>query len=127
MIYRLALDATAVKAFAAGSIHVGEVLTEIADEHDHPNPGALVAVPVAALVAAHRAGADMGRLNILVALPCVTVTTMLPSLWRQTAAAAYLLDGLDRACAALLVVNRYAGYVLTADPDVYGGIETVAI
>ncbi len=122
MKYHLALDATAVAAYAAGSIHVGEVLAEAADD-----TAGHVAVPVAALLRAHVEGADPGRLDLLCRLPHVEVLPVDVDGWRRTAAATKLLIGLDRACAALLVVDGQAGFVVTADQDGYGGIETIQI
>lgn len=122
---RAVLDATAVEAYAAGSIHVGELLAEIADEHV-PEDGALVSVPAPALVAAHVAGADLDRLEVLVGLPHVDVTQVIG--WRQHATAAVLFGTLDRACAVVHHARGRADYVITCEPDVYGaGVDTVQV
>lgn len=123
--YRLVLDTSAVAAYAAGSLNLGEVLSEIADE-----PGALVAVPLVALVEAHAAVKDPAPLEVLVGLPYVYVQPLdevAVGDWRRYANTTLVLGGLDRACAALMVVYGRAQFVATVDPDGYPGIETVGI
>ncbi len=123
--YRLVLDTSAVAAYAAGSEHLGEVLSEVADE-----PGALVALPLVALVEAHATLKDPATLDILVGLPHLHVLPLDDTAvadWRRYANATLLLGGLDRACAALLVAYGRAQLVATADPDGYPGIDTVGI
>lgn len=121
---RAVLDTSAVLAYAAGSIHVGETIGEIADE------GAGFAVPVVCLLAA--AGlvpADQQpMLDALAGHPHGVVLPLAPAGWRRVAAASSLLSDLGRACAALPVVSGEAGYVMTAEPEAYGeGIETIGI
>jgi hypothetical protein len=121
---RAVLDTSAVLAFAAGSINVGETIGEIADE------GADFAVPVASLLAAAgQVRADQQpMLDALATHPHGVVLALAPSGWRRVAAASSLLGDLGRACAALPVVSGEAGYVMTAEPDAYGeGIETIGI
>lgn len=121
---RAVLDTSAVLAYAAGSIHVGETIGEIADE------GAGFAVPVVCLVtAADRVAADQQpMLDALASHPNGIILPLAPAGWRRVAAASSLLDDLGRACAALPVVSGEAGYVMTAEPDAYGeGIETIGI
>ncbi len=123
MTYRAVLDASAALAYTHASVDLGEVLGEIADE-----PGALVAIPVAALVAAARAGADPQLLQALLEPSNVHVLPLEPGRWEHVASAATLLGSLDRGCAGLLAVDGMADLVLTQDPDVYGdGISTVAV
>ena len=111
-------------AYAAGSEHVGEVLREIADE------GVSVGLPIAALIEARTTVADHEAvlLDVLAALP-YTVVLPLDDVdgWQRLAAATQLLGGLGRACAALAVTDGIAGYVMTREPGVYGGIETIPI
>lgn len=126
MTYRLVFDLTAVAAFAAGSIHVGEILAEVADEWvDVGGPG--VAVPLPALAEAARTGVDVAALDRLVALKPVRVTAPDPDDWRRIANGTDLLGSLDRACAALDQATGRAEMILTAEPEVYGGLDTIGI
>jgi hypothetical protein len=121
---RAVLDTSAVLAYAAGSIHVGETIGEIADE------GAGFAVPVVCLLAAaDRVAEDQQpMLDALAGHPHGVVLPLAPLGWRRVAAASSLLGDLGRACAALPVVSGEAGYVMTAEPEAYGeGIETIGI
>jgi hypothetical protein len=120
--WRLTLDATAVTAYATGSVHVGELLAEISDEH-----GPRIAVPTAALITAQVEDADPDRLWLLVGLKPVDVLPLAGDDWHRHATTTRLLGGLDRACAALLHADGRVDYVLTAVPDVYSGIDTIAI
>jgi hypothetical protein len=91
--FRLVLDATAVAAYARESIHVGEVLAEVADEYrpgdpDDDGTGPLVALPVAAMVAAAVGGADQDRVDVLLGLPYVAGLPVLAADWRRIANAA---------------------------------------
>jgi len=121
---RLTLDTTAVAAYALGSEDVGEVLRELADE------GARFAVPAVCVVEAAKQLPDKAwpLLDVLIRLPHAVTVALDTDDWRRTVAAAQLLDGLGRACAALLFAHGHVGYVLTTEPDVYGGpIETISI
>lgn len=125
MRFRAVLDSSAVRAYADGSEHVGEVLREFADEEIS------FAVPVASLVEARAAaatGAAVRKLDVLVGLKFAVVLPLDSGDWAAVGAATGLLGGLGRACAALLVVHGQAGYVVTAEPEVYGdGIEAIAV
>jgi hypothetical protein len=121
---RAVLDTSAVLAFAAGSIDVGETIGEIADED------AGFAVPVICLLeVASRVTADpQPMLDALASHPHGTVLPLAPAEWRRVAAASSLLGDTGRACAALPVVSGQAGYVMTAEPEAYGeGIETIGV
>jgi hypothetical protein len=121
---RAVLDTSAILAYAAGSIHVGETIGEIADE------GAGFAIPVVCLLsAADRVAADQQpMLDALANHPTGIVLPLAPAGWRRVAAASSPLGDLSRACAALPVVSGEAGYVMTAEPEAYGeGIETIGI
>ncbi|HET6950395.1 MAG TPA: hypothetical protein VFI47_08470 [Acidimicrobiales bacterium] len=61
---RVILDTSAITAFCRESIHVGEVIAEVADEE-----GAAVGLPVLCLVEATRTVADTDRLELLVNHP----------------------------------------------------------
>ncbi len=132
MTYHLVLDATAVAAYAAESIHVGEVLAEVGDEYRPSDPGdggtgPLVCVPVPAAIVAALYVADQDRIDILLGLPYVVGTPILAGGWRRAVTATQLLGSLDRACAALAVDSSRAGMILTAEPEVYGGLDTIGI
>lgn len=121
-VFRLVLDASAVTAYAAGSIHLGEVLAEAADER-----GTLIALPYPALVLAVAGGADGHAITPLPHLPHVEIVDEWDRGWHRMGAATALLGTLDRAWAALMIDDGRAELVLTADPDAYGGIETIQI
>jgi hypothetical protein len=121
--FRVVLDSSAIGAFANASIHVGEVLAEIFDE-----PGATVGLPVEALTVAYATEPDTDRLDLLVKRPLVEVVPAADvDEWRRTANAMRLLGTFDRAVAALLVIDGEAAYVMTCDPDVYGGVPTLQV
>jgi hypothetical protein len=123
--FRAVLDPSAVLAYADGSEHVGEVLREFADEEIS------FAIPVACLAEARAAaatGVAVRKLDVLVGLKFAIVLPLDSGDWASVGAAAGLLGGLGRACAALLVVHGQAGYVVTAEPEVYGeGVETIPV
>jgi len=109
---RAVLDTSAVVAYAGGSISVGELLAEIADEH------ADVAIPDLCLAEA-AARLDPGAwpaLDVLVGLPHCLILP-LPD-WRDVALLAPTL-GLTRA-AALVWAAAHGAHLLTAGPDRYG-------
>ncbi len=58
---------------------------------------------------------------MLIRLPHAVTVALYADDWRHTVAAAQLLDGLGRASAALLFAHGHVDYVLTTEPDVYGG------
>jgi hypothetical protein len=121
VIYRAVLDPSAVAAYAAGSVHVGELLTEFADEK------ITFAVPVACLIDAMTAGADVRMLDLLLEHPWAQ-TVYLDNDWSRIGAAASLVGGHGRAVSVLLQLAGQAGYVATCDPDVYGeGFKTIPI
>lgn len=120
MTFHLVLDATAVAAYATGSIHVGEVLAEAADDHGR------VAVPFDTLILACADGCEAAAVKPLVALRHVEVVNNRWS-WQKLGVAAHLLGGVDRAWAALLADSGEAAFILTAEPEVYGGLDTIGI
>lgn len=121
MIYRIVLDGSALSAYAAGSVDVGELIAEIADE------GMPFAVPVACLIDAMTVGADAHMLDLLTRHPWAHVLEP-GSDWFRIGAAAALVGGHGRAVAALLQIDGEAGYIATCEPDAYGaGIKTIAV
>jgi hypothetical protein len=110
----LVLDRSAIVAYAAGSVHVGEPIAEV-----HTDGGRVV-VPVICLIeAAREVGDDMPRL--LVDHPACTVAPVSAQMWIALAAGTRALGRLDLA-AALLAATTGEGYVLTAEPDAYGDL-----
>lgn len=112
------LDATAVMRYAGGRVSVGEILAEITDE------GLAFAVPDLCLIeAGRRLDTDLWpALDMLVNHShCERVE--LPPSWREVAAGARVLGGVNRAVAMLAAVDHHA-FLLTAEPDVYGGEST---
>jgi hypothetical protein len=110
----LVLDTSAIKAFAAGSVDVGEPIVEV-----HADGGRVV-IPVVCLIEAARyVGDDMPR--VLVDHPACEVAPLTVELWRTATAGVRILGRLDLAV-ALLLATMANGYVLTAEPDAYGDI-----
>jgi hypothetical protein len=107
---RLVLDTSAIRAFADGSIHVGETISQV-DEN-----GAAFGLPVACLAAAHKA--DVQMLRMLTGHDAGVLLTVAPDDWQQWAAMADVLGRLD-AAAALLAASSFDCDVLTGEPDVY--------
>ncbi|MET8909553.1 hypothetical protein [Micromonospora sp. NPDC004551] len=112
---RIVLDASAILAFCRESIHVGEVIAEIADEE------CLFGLPVMCLAEASRAAADGDRLDLLVNHPAATVLDVDPSNWRALAVVYDTVGRLDAAAALLAAVDN-DGYVLTGQPGLYAGL-----
>jgi len=112
---RIILDASAILAFCRESIHVGEVIAELADED------CCFGVPVMCLAEASRAAADGDRLDLLVNHPAAVVLTVDPSSWRALAVVYDTVGRLDAAAALLAAVDN-EGYVLTGQPGLYAGL-----
>lgn len=110
----LVLDRSAIVAYAAGSVHVGEPISEVYAD------GGRVLVPVVCLIeAAREVGDEMPRL--LVVHPACTVADLAGELWPALAAGTRVLGRLDLAV-ALLAATAGGGYVLTAEPEAYGDL-----
>jgi hypothetical protein len=110
----LVLDTSAIKAFAAGSIDVGEPIAEVHSD------GGRVVVPVVCLIeAARQVGDDMP--HVLVDNPACEVAALIEELWAAVTAGVRILGRLDLAV-ALLTATMGDGYVLTAEPESYGEI-----
>jgi len=108
----LVLDTSAIMAYAASSIDVGEPISEAHSE------GGRVAIPVVCLIeAARQIGDDMPQL--LVAHPAVSVEPLTIDQWQAVTAGARVLGRLDLAV-AFLTATADEGYILTAEPDSYG-------
>jgi hypothetical protein len=109
---RVVLDTSAVIAYAHGSLNVGEVIVEVAEEQ-----GAF-AVPAVCLVQAANAVADT-QLRLLTVHRACRVLPVLVEDWPPLVAAMRVLGRLDLAV-ALYTARQADGYVLTAEPHVYG-------
>lgn len=113
---RIVLDASAVVAYARGSIDVGETLAEVDDEN------AAAALPILCLVEASRAIASTEFLDLLVNHRATVLTAPEPSLWRALATVHQTVGRLDSASAALLATHQGL-QVLTREPGLYAGLK----
>ncbi|MEU8007050.1 hypothetical protein AB0B66_38305 [Catellatospora sp. NPDC049111] len=112
---RVILDAGAIKAFTLGSIDVGEVIAEVADE------GAAVGLPILCLVEAARSVADTDRLDLLADHSAVVVLSPWPTDWRALAVTCDIVGRLDAASAVLAAYDLDCS-VLTNQPGLYAGL-----
>jgi hypothetical protein len=112
---RIILDTSAILAYAAGSIHVGEVIAEVADEP------ADFAVPLPCLIEAARQtkADDLSGVYLLEAHRHGRIVPDRPDRWRTIAGLARALGRADLA-AALLAAQDHGAYILSAEPDAYG-------
>lgn len=117
---RLVLDTSAIAAFVRGSIHVGEVLAEVADER------AVALVPLACLVEAVHGQRfsveEDARLDLLVAHPAIEMLADDPPMWRALAYTYDLVGSVDVASAALAAIE-YSVSVLSRYPGRYAGVD----
>lgn len=110
---RLVLDTSAVAAFVAGSMAVGELIAEI-DLED----GAVI-VPLACLVEAAATLADAGPwLHILVNHRATVVLAEDPAEWGMLAAVRSMLGAYEPSAAAWLALGAGVD-VLTRHPAIY--------
>src|SRR5262249_17096988 len=107
----LVLDTSAVVAYAMGSEHVGEPLTQVAEN------GAAFVVPLTALApgAAH---VERKWVELLTKHPAFEPVETEWTRWPALAATFGLVDRLDAAEALLLALD-YDCDVLTAEPSIY--------
>ncbi|WP_431935760.1 hypothetical protein [Micromonospora sp. RP3T] len=111
---RLVLDVTALRAYVAGSVHVGEVLHEVVEDGRFAVP-----VPVAVEALATTTGKDLAALHRLFGLErCALLADRAGDLielthWRR------LTGRADMAAAAVAALTHDAA-VLTADGRRYG-------
>lgn len=115
-VVRAVLDRSALLSYARGHIHVGEAISEIADES-----GARVGIPSVALLEAHLVIAadkdSRGLLRHLAALPVTTLLTVDEQTASDVADVAVLTRGdLGQAHAAWVTVALNA-WCLSATPD----------
>lgn len=112
---RVILDTSAIVAFTRGSIDVGEVIAEVADE------GAAVGLPILCLVEAARAVADADRLDLLASHGAVVILSPWPTNWKPLAVTVDLVGRLDAASAVLEAYDLDCA-VLTCQPGLYAGL-----
>lgn len=110
----LVLDTSAVVAYAAGSEHVGEPLTQVA-END-----AAFTVPLTVLAAA-AAQVDRAWVELLIKHPAFEPVETDWTRWAALAATLGLVGRLD-AAEALLVALDFDCDVLTAEPGQYAAL-----
>lgn len=110
---KIVLDTTAILGYLAGSINVGEPIREVADE------GHQVGLPVPCLAEAAAQNPGHHMLDVLERLPN-TVVLPLTEDWRALAVGLTVTGGVTWASAWIEAVEHHA-YLLTAEPDVYGG------
>ena len=111
---RLVLDTSAVTAWIRGSIAIGELIAEVDDEY-----GAVL-LPLSCLVqAAHQNGLlETDLLQVLINHPAVFVISDDPDDWIVLAALNAIVDGHDKASAALLALTASVD-ILTRDASWY--------
>jgi hypothetical protein len=111
---RVILDTSAVLKYAAGSINVGEVLAEVADE------AARFAVLACLIEAARQMSVEeLAALYVLEAHKHGTILAGRSDQWRVVAGLARALGRSDLA-SALVAAHENSAYVLTGEPQAYG-------
>lgn len=111
---RLVLDTSAVLAYAATSINVGETIAEVVDE------GGRFGVSVLCLAEASRLVGEEHALGVplLVQHPHCVVLPVLAEDWSAVAGWTAVLDRADLAASLIEAIDRDA-YVLTGEPGHY--------
>jgi hypothetical protein len=109
------LDRSALRSYARGHIHVGELLVDIADE------GAAMGVPAAALLDAHAqsVGDEHARalLRLLVTLPGITVLDLNARTAPPTADVVPSAKGDIPRSHAVWAAKEHEAYYLTTEPE----------
>ncbi len=117
---RLVFDTSAITAFARGSIHVGEVLSEIADENS------VALLPLGCVVEAVHGqqftGEETARLDLLIDHDAAEVIAADPATWRLPAYT-YDIVGRHDAASAAVTALEYGVDVLSRYPGLYAGID----
>lgn len=110
----IVLDTSAVLAYAATSIHVGETIAEVSDE------GAQFGVSVLCLAEAARLlkDDDASGVELLVQHPHCAVLPVPAEDWRYLAQLTKMLDRADLAVSLGEALDRNA-FVLTGEPERY--------
>ncbi|MEV4212531.1 hypothetical protein [Micromonospora sp. NPDC049662] len=116
-VVRVVLDTSAIVAFSRESIHVGEVISLVAEEEN-----AAVGLPVLCLAEATRAVADADRLDLLANHQAIEILTPDPESWRALAIIYETVGRLDAASAVLAAIDL-DGHLLTGQPALYAGLD----
>jgi hypothetical protein len=111
----LVLDTSAILAYVQGSIHVGEPISEVADD------GGVAGLPEDCLAEARWAIADESRLQMLINHEATEVISRAAG-WTVLADAIGRFGLPDAAAAALVAAGSRCG-VLTRRPDIYCGTD----
>jgi hypothetical protein len=113
---QLLLDTSAIAAFTAGSVAVGELIAEIDDEQGSAG------LPVLCVAEVSRHAADGDRLQLLVNHHATTVVGVKAGDWRALATSAEIVGRIDAATAVLAAIEHDC-FVLTASPRLYAGFD----
>jgi hypothetical protein len=118
---RLVLDTSAVLAYATGSIHLGETITEVVDD------GGRFDASVASLAEEIRVVDDENVLGVplLTRHPRFAVLPVAARVWDRLGYWAKALGRFDHAAAVVEVLDRPDGYLVTAGPGGYN-VEALA-
>jgi hypothetical protein len=119
---RIVLDSSAMLAYAATSISVGETIAEVADE------GCRFGLPMVCLAEASRLMSEeqVAALLLLVRHPSAVVTSTPVADWEVLAEWTRGLGRVDLA-SALAEAIAHNGYVLTGEPATYGDIDELPV
>lgn len=112
---RLVLDDTAVLEYARGTLHVGELLIQLAEA------GHVAALPLVCLVEAYPAAVEAEHLGTLAAHDTVVVVSDDPADWETLGHLCAMTGGAVSASAALVALDADC-WVLTTDPDRYAQV-----
>jgi hypothetical protein len=111
---RAVLDSSAMRSYARGHVHVGELLVDIADE------GAFTGLPTIALLEAYaQVNADRpahARLGVLATLPGVAVLPLGSREAARMATTVRLVKGDLARAHAVWAALEYDAYYLTSEP-----------
>jgi hypothetical protein len=113
---RAVVDKSALRSYARGHVHVGEIIREIADE-----PGAVVAVPALALLRAHADLAGNARhravLRVITTVPGVVVMDVGEHAADRMAGVVVVTGGDLPKAHVVWTANRHRALLLTSEPD----------
>jgi hypothetical protein len=111
---KLVLDTSAILAFTRGSIHVGEPISEVANE------GGLSALPTLCLAAAKWMVDDRDRMQVLADHPDTVVVPASPDFFALGIVETWV-GNLDASAAVLTAIDQEA-FIMTARPGLYRGL-----
>ncbi|BCJ54686.1 hypothetical protein Asp14428_61610 [Actinoplanes sp. NBRC 14428] len=119
-VIRAVLDRSALRSYARGHLHVGELLVDIADE------GAAMGIPAAALLDAHAAsvGDEHARalLRLLVTLPGIKVLDLDARTAPPAADVMPAAKGDIPRSHAVWAAKEHEAYYLTTEPTAVQGL-----